>query len=142
MPEKHRTWETLVFGQHPEEAPQLLAQPAPSACVVPCPLGPADPPAVLWLQRLFSDPITYSSLDFSCLGLIILNPLYLIISSPARPDMKLPGGSPAALQKDNLPLVLLEGAGQQRWGGESYGDSTRLGGGSSPCTLCAAASQI
>lgn len=37
-------------------------------------------PAVPWLQCLFSDPITYSSLDFSCLGLIILNPLYLIIS--------------------------------------------------------------
>lgn len=34
--EKCRAWETLVFGQHPEETPQLPAQPTPSACMVPC----------------------------------------------------------------------------------------------------------
>lgn len=111
VPEKHGTWETLVFGQHAEEAAQLPAQPAPNVCMVPCPLGPADPSAVPWLQHLFSDPITYSSMDFSCLDLIILNPLYLIIGSPAWPDTKLPGGSPAALQKDNLPLVYAPGGG-------------------------------
>lgn len=42
VPENHGTWETLVFGQHPEEGPQFLAQPDPNVCVVPCPLGPAD----------------------------------------------------------------------------------------------------
>lgn len=58
----------LGFGQYPEEAPQLPAQPIPSVCVVPC----RAPSCAL--QCVFSDPITYSSLVFSCLGLIILNP--------------------------------------------------------------------
>ena len=83
-----------------------------------CPSGPADDPAAPCLQRLFSDPITYSSLDFSCLDLIILNPLYLIISSPARPDRKLPGGSPAPWQKDNLSPISAPGGA---WPAETEG---------------------
>lgn len=80
-----------------------------------CPVHQA--PRTLWLQCLFSDPITYSSLDFSCLDLIILNPLYLIISGTARPDMKLSGGSSAALQKDNLPhLCSWRGLVSKEWG--------------------------
>lgn len=102
--------------------------------MVPHPAGSADPPAARCLQPLFSDPITYSSLDFSCLDLIILNPLYLIISSPARPDLKLPGGSPAASQKDNLSLIYAPGGG-------CYGDSGRLGESSALCTPWAAASR-
>lgn len=43
VPEKQVTLETPVFGEHPKEAPQLLAEPAPSACVVPCPSGSTDP---------------------------------------------------------------------------------------------------
>lgn len=66
LPEKCRAWETLGFGQHPEEAAQLPAHPK-------CVPGALQSPGCA-LQCLFSDPITYSSLVFSCLGLIILNP--------------------------------------------------------------------
>lgn len=94
----------------------------PGGGVVPCPWGPPGPPAVPWLWCLVSDPITYSSLGFSCLSLIILTLLYLLTS---RPEMKLPGGSPAALQGYHWPPIYIPGgAGQQRGEEESGGDQT------------------
>lgn len=117
--------------------------PCPSACVVPCASGPADRPAVPRLQRSFSDPVTYSSLDFSCLDLIILNPLYLIISSPARPDTKLPGASPVASQKDNSSLIYASGGGwpAETGQGERCGDSTWDGSSPAPPVLQPRASE-
>lgn len=72
--------------------------------------APPGAPQLLWLHRLSSDPITYSNVDFSCLDVIILNPFYLITSSPARAEMLLPGGSPAASQEEDLPQLCSRGA--------------------------------
>lgn len=53
------------------------------------------------------------------------------------------GGSPAALQKDNLPLIhASEGVGQLRGQGEELQGFSKWGEGSSPCSPCATASQI